>query len=116
MGHTGSLPSPITHTPLHAILLWGDPSPFPWKPERWTDALLAGSLTVLVPSACECEVTTVVVVLAAGFIHASASPTGSGFFFVKKKEKALRQCIDYQGLNDIKVKKRYPLPLISSAF
>ena len=25
-------------------------------------------------------------------------------------------CIDYRGLNDIMVKKRYPLPLISSAF
>jgi hypothetical protein len=33
-----------------------------------------------------------------------------------KKDKTLRTCIDYRGLNDITVKNRYPLPLISSAF
>lgn len=35
---------------------------------------------------------------------------------MEKKDKTLRLCIDYQGLNDIIVKNRYPLPLISSAF
>eukprot|EP00063_Salmo_salar_P095574 XP_014070409.1 PREDICTED: RNA-directed DNA polymerase homolog [Salmo salar] len=54
--------------------------------------------------------------LAAGFIHPSASPTGTGFFFVEKKDKTLRLCIDYRGLNDITVKNHYPLPLISPAF
>uniref|UniRef100_A0A8K9UM86 Gypsy retrotransposon integrase-like protein 1 n=1 Tax=Oncorhynchus mykiss TaxID=8022 RepID=A0A8K9UM86_ONCMY len=38
------------------------------------------------------------------------------FFFVKKKDGSLRPCIDYRGLNDITVKNRYPLPLMSSAF
>ena len=33
-----------------------------------------------------------------------------------KKDKTLRPCIDYRGLNDVTVKNRYPLPLISSAF
>lgn len=33
-----------------------------------------------------------------------------------KKEKILRPCINYRGLNDVTVKNRYPLPLISSAF
>ena len=33
-----------------------------------------------------------------------------------KKDKSLRPCIDYRGLNDITIKNRYPLPLISSAF
>jgi hypothetical protein len=35
-------------------------------------------------------------------------------FFVEK-DKTLRPCINYWGLNDITVKNRYPLPLISSA-
>ena len=54
--------------------------------------------------------------LAAGLIRPSSSPAGAGFFFVEKKDKSLRPCIDYRGLNDITVKNRYPLPLIASAF
>ncbi|XP_075894338.1 uncharacterized protein LOC142896522 [Nelusetta ayraudi] len=54
--------------------------------------------------------------LAAGIIRPSSSPAGAGFFFVVKKDTTLRPCIDYRGLNDITVKNRYPLPLISSAF
>jgi hypothetical protein len=52
--------------------------------------------------------------LVAGSIRPSASPAGAGFFFVGKKDKTLRTCIDYRGLNDIK--NRYPLPLLASAF
>ena len=54
--------------------------------------------------------------LAAGIIRPSSSPAGAGFFFVDKKDKTLRPCIDYRGLNDITIKNRYPLPLLSSAF
>lgn len=54
--------------------------------------------------------------LDAGIITPSSSPAGAGFFFVKKKDGSLRPCIDYRGLNDITVKNRYPLPLMSSAF
>ncbi len=54
--------------------------------------------------------------LAAEIIVPSSSPAGAGFFFVKKKDGSLRPCIDYRGLNDITVKNRYPLPLMSSAF
>ena len=54
--------------------------------------------------------------LAAGIIRPSSSPAGAGFFFVSKKDKSLRPCIDYRGLNNITVKNRYPLPLISSGF
>uniref|UniRef100_A0A8C4DQ98 ribonuclease H n=1 Tax=Dicentrarchus labrax TaxID=13489 RepID=A0A8C4DQ98_DICLA len=54
--------------------------------------------------------------LAAGIIRPSSSPAGAGFFFVDKKDKSLRPCIDYRGLNDITVKNRYPLPLLSTAF
>ncbi|KAI3365361.1 hypothetical protein L3Q82_010447 [Scortum barcoo] len=41
---------------------------------------------------------------------------GAGFFFVGKKDSSLQPCIDYSALNDITVKNRHPLPLISSAF
>ena len=54
--------------------------------------------------------------LNAGLIRPSSSPVGAGFFFVEKKDKTLRPCIDYRGLNNITVKNRYPLPLINSAF
>ncbi|KAL0162278.1 hypothetical protein M9458_041674, partial [Cirrhinus mrigala] len=54
--------------------------------------------------------------LHAGLIRHSSSPAGAGFFFVQKKDGSLRPCIDYRGLNDITVKNRYPLPLMSSAF
>lgn len=37
-------------------------------------------------------------------------------FFEEKTDKTLRPCIDYLGLNDIMVKNRYPLLLISSGF
>ena len=54
--------------------------------------------------------------LAAGNIRPSSSPAGAGFFFVGKKDGSLRPCIDYRGLNEITIKDRYPLPLLSSAF
>ncbi|KAI3352792.1 hypothetical protein L3Q82_019374 [Scortum barcoo] len=37
-------------------------------------------------------------------------------FFVEKKDKTLRPCIDFRGLNDITIKNKYPLPLIDPAF
>ncbi|KAI5085992.1 hypothetical protein C0J45_23069, partial [Silurus meridionalis] len=54
--------------------------------------------------------------LAAGIIRPSSSPAGAGFFFVEKKDKSLRPCIDYRGLNAITIRNRYPLPLMASAF
>lgn len=50
--------------------------------------------------------------LTAGIIWPSSSPLGAGFFFVEKKDKSLRPCIDFWGLNHITVKNS----LISSAF
>lgn len=50
--------------------------------------------------------------LTAGII--CPSPARAGFLFVEKKDKSLRLCIDYRGLND--VKNRYPLSLISTGF
>lgn len=54
--------------------------------------------------------------LTTGLIRPSSSPAGAGFFFIQKKDKLLRPCIDDRGLNKVTVKNRYPLPLISSAF
>ncbi|GBG64643.1 hypothetical protein CBR_g45698 [Chara braunii] len=48
-----------------------------------------------------------------GWIQPSVSPYGSPVLFVpKKKERTLRMCIDYRGLNTITVKNREPLPRI----
>ena len=52
--------------------------------------------------------------LAKGFIQHSKSPAGAPVFFVKKKDGSLHLCVDYRGLNNITVKNRYPLPLIST--
>jgi hypothetical protein len=49
--------------------------------------------------------------LGKGFIQSSNSPAGAPVLFVKKKNGTLRLCIDYQALNQITIKNRYPLPL-----
>ena len=54
--------------------------------------------------------------LKAGLIRPSSSAAGAGFFFVAKKDGSLRPCIDYSPLNNITIKNRYPLPLMSSVF
>ncbi|KAJ1181206.1 hypothetical protein NDU88_006416 [Pleurodeles waltl] len=50
--------------------------------------------------------------LQSGLITPSSSPAGAPLFFVPKKTKDLRPCIDFRGLNRITIKDRYPLPLI----
>lgn len=47
-----------------------------------------------------------------GFIRPSTSPCGSPIVLVKNKDGSWRMCIDYQALNKITVKNRYPLPCI----
>ncbi|SJL15452.1 uncharacterized protein ARMOST_18950 [Armillaria ostoyae] len=51
--------------------------------------------------------------LASGRIKESKSPFASPFFFVKKKDGSLRPVQDYRKLNEMTIKNRYPLPLIS---
>nr|GEW61488.1 putative reverse transcriptase domain-containing protein [Tanacetum cinerariifolium] len=51
-----------------------------------------------------------------GFIRPSSSPWGAPVLFVKKKDGAFRMCIDYQELNKLTVKNRYPLPRIDDLF
>ena len=50
--------------------------------------------------------------LKTGFIWPSKSPAGAPILFNKKPNGSLRLCVDYQGLNNLTIKNRYPLPLI----
>jgi hypothetical protein len=51
--------------------------------------------------------------LRTGRIRPSKSPIASPFFFIKKKDGTLRPVQDYRRLNEVTIKNRYPLPLIS---
>ncbi|GJZ10694.1 putative reverse transcriptase domain-containing protein [Tanacetum coccineum] len=51
-----------------------------------------------------------------GFIRPSSSPWGAPVLFVKKKDGSFRMCIDYQELNKLTVKNRYPLSRIDDLF
>jgi hypothetical protein len=51
-----------------------------------------------------------------GFIQPSSSPWGCPVIFVKKKDKTLRLCVDYCPLNEVTIKKKYPLPQIDLLF
>ncbi|GJX34818.1 putative reverse transcriptase domain-containing protein [Tanacetum coccineum] len=50
------------------------------------------------------------------FYRPSHSPWGAPVLFVKKKDGALRMCIDYRELNKLTIKNRYPLPRIDDLF
>ncbi|GJZ27681.1 putative reverse transcriptase domain-containing protein [Tanacetum coccineum] len=51
-----------------------------------------------------------------GFIRLNSLPWGVLVLFVKKKDGSFRMCIDYQELNKLTVKNRYPLPRIDDLF
>ena len=51
-----------------------------------------------------------------GFIRPSVSPWGAPILFVRKKDGSMRLCIDYQKLNQVTIKNKYPLPRIDDLF
>lgn len=51
--------------------------------------------------------------LSTGCIRPSKSPMASPVFFIKKKDGSLRLVQDYRALNEMTIKNRYPIPLIS---
>ena len=51
-----------------------------------------------------------------GLIRPSASPWGSPVIFVDKRDGTTRLCVDYHKLNDVTIKKKYPLPIIEDHF
>jgi hypothetical protein len=50
------------------------------------------------------------------YIHPSSSPWGCPVLFVKKKDQSLRLCVDYQPLNAVTIKNKYPLLHIDILF
>lgn len=48
-----------------------------------------------------------------GTVRKSNSPLASPFFFVKKKDGKLQPVQDYRRLNEMTIKNRYPLPLVT---
>jgi len=48
-----------------------------------------------------------------GKIRRSSSPIGAPTLFVPKPDGTLQLCVDYQELNKITIKNKYPLPLMS---
>ena len=51
--------------------------------------------------------------LKTGFIQPSKSLTGAPIWFDKKADGSFRLCVNYWNLNNLTIKNRYPLPLIS---
>jgi hypothetical protein len=50
-----------------------------------------------------------------GYIHPSISPWGCSALF-EEKDKELRLCVDYDPLNVVTIKNKYPLPRIDIMF
>jgi hypothetical protein len=51
-----------------------------------------------------------------GYIRQSSSPWGCPALSVKKKDEALRLCVDYRSLNTVTIKNKYPLSRIDLLF
>lgn len=51
-----------------------------------------------------------------GLIVPCGSPYGAPVIFVRKKDGSKRLCVDYRALNDISIRKRFPLPLMEDIF
>ena len=76
---------------------------------------LYGPIYSLGPVELETLKTYIETNLANGFIWPSKSPAGASILFVGKPDGSLRLCMDYRGLNNLRIKNRYPLPLIGES-
>lgn len=76
---------------------------------------LYGPIYTLGPVELETFKTYIKTNLANGFIKPSTSPAGAPILFIRTKDRSLRLCVDYRGLNNLTFKKRYPLPLIGES-
>ncbi len=92
----------LEHTEIkdHAIELVDD-----WQPPY-------GSIYSLGPVELEILKAYIENNLANNFIRPSKSPTGAPIIFDKKPDGSLRLYMDYQGLNNLTIKNRYPLSLV----
>ncbi|KAL0322026.1 UNVERIFIED_CONTAM: Retrovirus-related Pol polyprotein from transposon gypsy [Sesamum calycinum] len=55
-------------------------------------------------------------ILESGIIEPTKSSYGAPVLFQKKADGSLRMCCDYQALNKITVKNKYPIPLVADCF
>ena len=52
-----------------------------------------------------------------GEIHSYlSSPWGVSVLLVEKKDKSLRMVVDYRALNEVMIKRKYPVPMINNLF
>jgi hypothetical protein len=51
-----------------------------------------------------------------GYVRPSTSAWAALVLFVEKKDGTKRMCIDYQDLNEVTIKNKYPLPRIEDLF
>jgi hypothetical protein len=51
-----------------------------------------------------------------GYIRPSTSPWAAPVLFMEKKDGTRRMCFDYQALNEVTIKNKYPLPRIEDLF
>ncbi|GKC76711.1 putative reverse transcriptase domain-containing protein [Tanacetum coccineum] len=68
------------------------------------------------PPVCEVEFHIDLIPGVLPVVRSPHSPWGSPVLFVKKKDGALRMCIDYRELNKLTIRNRYPLPRIYNLF
>ena len=77
--------------------------------------LLYGHIYSLGPMELETFKTYIETNLANGFIRSLKSPAGAPIVFDKKPNGSLRLCVNYWSLNNITIKNRYLLPLVSKS-
>ena len=53
--------------------------------------------------------------LKTGIIRPSKSSTSALILLNKKRDRSFRFCVNYQGLNNLTIKNRYPFPLIGES-